>query len=73
MTLRRKIVTPKRPPRAIVSVPFERADFERVERAAHEAGMPISRYIRERTLLTPVCMLHEGQTEGAEIHLWRQK
>lgn len=64
------IVKPRRPPPAIVSVPFERADFERVEKAALEAGVPISGYIRQRTLAPPECLVHTLETKGSEVHLY---
>ena len=57
-----RLIMPKRPPRAIVSVPFERAEFKKVEEAAKAAGVPISRYIREKVLAAPTCTLHGGTT-----------
>lgn len=42
--------SPQRPPRAVVSVAFSRADFERVESYAREHGQKISEAIREAVL-----------------------
>ncbi len=41
-----KTIQPKRAPRAIVSVPFSRAHFEAIEKAAEKQGIPISAFIR---------------------------
>jgi len=65
-----RLITPKRHPRAIVSVPFERAEFERIGEAARTAGVPISRYIREKALAKPTCLLHGEKTEGVEAHFY---
>ena len=42
---------PKRKRRSIVSVPFSYEDFGKVCKAAEVAGKPLSRYIREQTLV----------------------
>ena len=69
--MKNALIMPKRPPRAIVSVAFERAEFKKVEEAAKAAGVPISRYIREKVLAAPTCTLHGGTTtEGVEAHFY---
>jgi hypothetical protein len=45
-----KVMPAVKNPRAIVSVPFEREDFEVVDKAAEKAGVPLSRFIREATM-----------------------
>lgn len=42
--------TPAKPPRAVVSVAFSRADFERLAAYAHQEGRTVSGAIREAAL-----------------------
>jgi uncharacterized protein (UPF0264 family) len=41
---------PRRAPRAVLSVAFQRADFEKVERYATEQGQKISEVVRNATM-----------------------
>ena len=58
---------PTRKPRAIVSVPFDRADFEAVSLAAERAGLTTSRFIREAALALAITHPSIGHVEFAGI------